>query len=230
MIKKKALIVVTSVEKYPEMERATGLWLGEAVHFYEKLADKGFEIDFVSPRGGYTPLDPVSLQMMVQPVDWKCYADKDFREQLANAMKPGDVKAEDYDVIYFAGGHGVVWDFPDNAELQEISRKIYENGGIVSSVCHGAVGLFNIKLSDGSLLINEKTLTGFSNQEEVAAELADHMPYLTEDELIRRGAKYVKGDQPFTSFAVADGRLVTGQNPQSGGAVAEKVLEVLGIK
>lgn len=227
---KKALIVVTSVEKYPEMERATGLWLGEAVHFYEKLTAEGFEIDFVSPRGGYTPLDPVSLQSMVQPVDWKYYADKDFREKLANAMKPGEIKAEDYDVIYFAGGHGVVWDFPDNAELQEISRKIYENGGIVSSVCHGAVGLFNIKLSDGSLLINEKTLTGFSNQEEIAAELADHMPYLTEDELVKRGAKYVKGDQPFTSFAVADGRLVTGQNPQSGGAVAEKVLEVLGVK
>ncbi|WP_172278641.1 type 1 glutamine amidotransferase domain-containing protein [Chryseobacterium sp. LAM-KRS1] len=226
-MKKRALIVVTSVEKYPEMDRATGLWLGEAVHFYEKLSQKGYEIDFVSPRGGYTPLDPVSLQMFVQPVDWKYYADQSFREKLANTLEPKDIHAEDYEVIYYSGGHGVVWDFPDNKELQDISRKIYENGGVVSSVCHGAVGLFNIRLSDGELLIKGKTLTGFSNSEEVAAELADHMPYLTEDVLKSKGANYVKADKDFISFAVADGRLVTGQNPQSGGAVGEKVLEIL---
>ncbi len=226
-MKKKALIVVTSVEKYPEMDRATGLWLGEAVHFYEKLHEKGYEIDFVSPKGGYTPLDPVSLQMFVQPSDWKYYADETFRGKLADTFKPADINAEDYSVIYYSGGHGVVWDFPENAELQETARKIYENGGVVSSVCHGAVGLFNIKLSDGELLIKGKTLTGFSNSEEIAAELADHMPYLTEDVLKSRGAHYVKADQDFVSFAVSDGRLVTGQNPQSGGAVGEKVLEIL---
>ena len=146
---------------------------------------------------------------------------------MANTLEPKDIHAEDYEVIYYSGGHGVVWDFPDNKELQDISRKIYENGGIVSSVCHGAVGLFNIRLSDGELLIKGKTLTGFSNSEEVAAELADHMPYLTEDVLKSKGANYVKADKDFISFAVADGRLVTGQNPQSGGAVGEKVLEIL---
>lgn len=226
-MKKKALIVVTSVEKYPEMERATGLWLGEAVHFYEKLHEQGYEIDFVSPRGGYTPLDPVSLQMFVQPADWKYYADEPFRNKLGNTLQPKDIRPEDYGVIYYSGGHGVVWDFPDNTELQEIARSIYENGGIVSSVCHGAVGLFNIRLSDGELLIKGKTLTGFSNAEEIAAELADHMPYLTEDVLKTKGAHYVKAEQDFVPFAVSDGRLVTGQNPQSGGAVAEKVLEIL---
>lgn len=230
MSKKKALIVVTSVEKYPDMDRATGLWLGEAVHFYEKLAKKDFEIDFVSPRGGYTPLDPVSLQEYVQPIDWEYYHDKTFREKLANTKKPSEINAADYDVIYFAGGHGVIWDFPDNQQLQEISRKIYENGGVVSSVCHGAVGLLNIKLPDGKLLIEGKKLTGFSNEEEIAAKLADHVPFLTEDELVKRGADYVKADEPFTPFAVADGRLVTGQNPQSGGKVAEKVLEVLNVE
>lgn len=224
---KKALIVVSSTEKYPNMDRATGLWLGEAVHFYEKLHKKGIEIDFVSPKGGYTPLDPISLQMNVQPIDWEFYADAEFRKKLATTKKPNEVNADDYNVIYFAGGHGVVWDFPENKELQELSRKIYENGGIVSSVCHGAVGLFNITLSNGELLIKDKTLTGFSNQEEILAELADHMPYLTEDELVKRGAKYVKAEQPFTSFAVVDGRLVTGQNPQSGAEVGDKVLMIL---
>lgn len=224
---KKALIVVSSTEKYPNMDRATGLWLGEAVHFYEKLHQQGIEIDFVSPKGGYTPLDPISLQMMVQPIDWKFYADDEFRNKLATTKKPKEVNADDYNVIYFAGGHGVVWDFPENKELQELSRKIYENGGIVSSVCHGAVALFNITLSNGELLIKDKTLTGFSNQEEILAELADHMPYLTEDELVKRGAKYVKAEHPFTSFAVVDERLVTGQNPQSGAEVGEKVLAIL---
>ncbi|UKB81604.1 type 1 glutamine amidotransferase domain-containing protein [Chryseobacterium sp. MEBOG07] len=226
-MKKKALIVVTSVEKYPNMERATGLWLGEAVHFYEKLHEKDYEIDFVSPKGGYTPLDPISLQMFVQPVDWKYYGDDIFREKMANTLKPEEINPKDYGVIYYTGGHGVVWDFPDNKELKEIARSIYEDGGIVSSVCHGAVGLFNIKLSNGERLINGKTLTGFSNSEEIAAELADHMPYLTEDVLKSNGAHYVKADQDFIPFAVSDGRLVTGQNPQSGGAVADKVLEML---
>lgn len=226
-MKKKALIVVTSVEKYPNMERATGLWLGEAVHFYEKLDEKGYEIDFVSPKGGYTPLDPISLQMFVQPVDWKYYADEAFRKKLGNTLQPQDINPNDYNVIYYTGGHGVVWDFPDNKELQEIACSIYEDGGIVSSVCHGAVGLFNIKLSNGEHLINGKTVTGFSNSEEIAAELADHMPYLTEDVLKSKGAHYVKADQDFTPFAVSDGRLVTGQNPQSGSAVADKVLEIL---
>jgi putative intracellular protease/amidase len=226
---KKALIVVTSVEKYPNMDRATGLWLGEAVHFYEKLHKKGIEIDFVSPRGGYTPLDPVCLQMFVQPVDWEYYADEVFRSKLANTLRPEEINPDDYNIIYYAGGHGVVWDFADNEALQKIACSIYEKGGIVSSVCHGAVGLFNIKLSDGTLLIKGKTLTGFANSEEIAAELEDHMPYLTEDVLKSRGANYVKAEQDFVSFAVADGRLVTGQNPQSGGAVADKVLEVLGL-
>ncbi|MDC8099825.1 MULTISPECIES: type 1 glutamine amidotransferase domain-containing protein [Chryseobacterium] len=226
-MKKKVLIVVTSVEKYPDMDRATGLWLGEAVHFYEKLLEKGYDIDFVSPRGGYTPLDPISLQMFVQPSEWKFYADEVFRQKLATTLKPEEINPEEYSVIYYTGGHGVVWDFPENETLQQIAQKIYENGGIVSSVCHGAVGLFNIKLSNGELLINGKTLTGFSNSEEIASELADHMPYLTEDVLKTKGAHYVKADQDFVSFAVSDGKLVTGQNPQSGGAVAEKVLEIL---
>ena len=227
MEQKKALIVVTSVEKYPEMERATGLWLGEAVHFYDKMVTAGKEVDFVSPRGGYTPLDPVSIQHFVQPVDWKYYADENFRNKLANTMKPEEVQASDYDVVYYAGGHGVVWDFPDDKGLQNIARSIYENNGVVSSVCHGAVGLFNVTLSDGSLLIKGKTVTGFSNSEEIAAELADHMPYLTEDVLKKQGANYVKAEQNFTPFAVTDGRLVTGQNPQSGGVVGNQVLEAL---
>ncbi len=223
---KKMLVVLTSYPKYPNLERATGLWLGEAVHFVKKVEAAGYQIDYVSPKGGYTPIDPHSLAM-ADATDWEWYQNSDFMSRLGATLKPSQVNPNDYSVIYYAGGHGVVWDFPDNEELQAISRSIYENGGIVSSVCHGAVGLLNIKLSDGALLIKGKEVTGFSNAEEKLAELDKYVPYLTEDEMVKRGAVYKKAAEPWAPFAVADQRVVTGQNPASGGPVAELVLKEL---
>ncbi|MCY1488298.1 Molecular chaperone Hsp31 and glyoxalase 3 [compost metagenome] len=223
---KKMLVVLTSFPKYPNLARATGLWLGEAVHFVKKVEAAGYQVDYVSPQGGYTPIDPHSLAM-AEEVDWEWYQNKAFMDRLGTTLRPSEVNPDDYVAIYYAGGHGVVWDFPDNQELQAISRRIYEQGGIVSSVCHGAVGLLNIKLSDGSLLIAGKEVTGFSNAEEQLAELDKYVPYLTEDEMVKRGARYTKAAEPWAPFAVADRRVVTGQNPASGGPVAELVLKEL---
>lgn len=223
---KKILVVLTSVEKYPNLNRATGLWLGEAVHFVRQVEAAGYSVDYVSPQGGYTPIDPHSLAM-AEPIDWQWYHDKVFMNRLGATLKPSEVNPKDYVAIYYAGGHGVIWDFPDNPQLQALSRQIYENGGVVSSVCHGAVGLLNIKLSDGRLLIKGKTVTGFSNEEEKLAELDEFVPFLTEDELVARGAHYQKAAKPWEAFAVADGRLITGQNPASGGAVADLVLAAI---
>jgi Putative intracellular protease/amidase len=226
---KKILVVLTSVEKYPDLDRPTGLWLGEAVHFVHKVQAAGFKVDYVSPQGGYTPIDPHSLAAdMASPIDWQWYHDKAFMNRLGATLKPDQVNPDDYIAIYYAGGHGVIWDFPDNTQLQALSRRIYEQGGVVSSVCHGAVGLLNIKLSDGELLIKGKKVTGFSNEEEELAGLTKHVPYLTETELVKRGAIYQKADAPWAPFAIADGRLITGQNPASGGSVAELVLKAIG--
>jgi putative intracellular protease/amidase len=222
----KILVVLTSVEKYPNLNRPTGLWLGEAVHFVKKVQDAGFSVDYVSPQGGYTPIDPHSLTM-AEPIDWEWYQNKEFMNRLGTTLKPGEINPQDYIAIYYAGGHGVIWDFPDNEMLQSISREIYEQGGFVSSVCHGAVGLLNIKLSDGSLLIKDKKVTGFSDEEEKLAELDQFVPFLTETELINQGAIYQKADQPWVSFAVEDQRLITGQNPASGGAVADLLIAAL---
>ncbi|GGI40679.1 type 1 glutamine amidotransferase domain-containing protein [Mammaliicoccus stepanovicii] len=223
----KILIAVTSVSKYPELDRATGLWLGEAVHFADEFYKNGYEIDFVSPKGGYTPIDPESLKAEVMTeLDWKYYQDTEFMNKLGNTLKASEINPDLYDVIYYAGGHGVIWDFKDDKNLQEISHKVYTNHGIVSSVCHGAIGLLNIKDSEDNFLINGKELTGFSNSEEIEAGLDQHVPYLTEDELKNRGAKYVK-EANWSSYAVQDDRLVTGQNPQSGQAVAIKIIEML---
>ncbi|MGF6593866.1 type 1 glutamine amidotransferase domain-containing protein [Pseudomonas sp. 2835] len=226
---KKILVVLTNTAKYPTLKRATGLWLGEAVHFVDKVEKAGYKVDYLSPGGGYVPIDPHSLQMAAD-IDWQWYQDKAFMNRLGKTLSPGEVKVQDYSAIYYAGGHGVIWDFPDNSELQDLARRIFEAGGVVASVCHGAVGLLNIKLSDNTLLVKDREVTGFSDTEEKLAELDKVVPYLTETELKARGGLYRKAEEPWQAFAIADqkeGRLITGQNPASGGAVADLVLTAL---
>lgn len=226
MSEQKILVVLTSIEKYPTLNRATGLWLGEAVHFVKKVEEAGYEVDYVSPQGGYTPIDPHSLTM-ADELDWQWYQNKDFMNRLGNTLKPSKVNPHNYIAIYYAGGHGVMWDFPDNEELQTISQKIYENGGYVSAVCHGSVALLNTKLSDGNYLIKGKKVTGFSNDEEKQIELDKAVPFLTEDALVEKGGIYQKASEPWDVFVVADNRVITGQNPASSAKVADVLLENL---
>ncbi|MGL4452923.1 MAG: type 1 glutamine amidotransferase domain-containing protein [Sarcina sp.] len=224
---KKILVVVTNVSKYETAERPTGLWLGEAVHFVDVMEKAGYEIDYVSANGGYTPIDPHSLSndFMTQ-TDWNYYTNKNFMDKLGNTLSVNEINTDDYEAIYYTGGHGVVWDFPNNEKMQKIAAQIYEKGGIVSSVCHGAAGLINIKLSNGKNLVDGIKLTGFSNSEEVAAGLDKLVPFLTETELVNSGANYVKGAD-WSEFAVSQDRVVTGQNPASGAAVAREILNIL---
>ncbi|KNX77724.1 peptidase C56 [Pseudomonas sp. 250J] len=222
---KKLLVVLTNTAKYPTISRATGLWLGEAVHFVDKVQQAGFSVDYVSPAGGYVPIDPHSLRVAPE-LDWQWYNDKTFMNRLGATLSPGQVKAEQYSGIYYTGGHGVMWDFPDNQPLQELARRIYESGGAVAAVCHGVVGLLNIKLSDNSLLLRGRKVTGFSNIEEKLAELVGEVPFLTENELGARGGQYEAVD-PDTPFVVEDGSLITGQNPASTAGVAEAVIRYL---
>jgi len=226
---KKILVVLTNTAKYPTLKRATGLWLGEAVHFVEVALKAGYDVDYVSPNGGYVPIDPHSLQMAPE-LDWQWYDDKAFMNRLGATLSPGEVRASDYRAIYYTGGHGVMYDFPDNQPLQALARSIYENNGVVAAVCHGVVGLLNIKLSDNSLLLKDRQVTGFSNTEEKLAELDKVVPFLTENELIARGGNYSKDDDPWMPFVVCDDRLITGQNPASTGLLAEKVIAALKLQ
>ena len=196
------------------------------MHFVDEVQKAGYAVDYVSPMGGYVPIDPHSLQMAPE-LDWQWYDDKAFMNRLGNTLTPGQIKADNYCAIYYAGGHGVVWDLPENAPLQELARRIYEAGGVVAAVCHGVVGLLNIKLSDNSLLVRGRQVTGFSNTEEKLAELDKVVPYLTENELVARGGKYSKHEDPWAAYVVSDDRLITGQNPASSQRVAQQVLERL---
>jgi putative intracellular protease/amidase len=192
------------------------------------FAEKGWEQRLVSPRGGLSPLEPRSLKWPNLDATAKAWLADDARKALlANTARPDEIDASTFDAIYFTGGHAVMWDFADDAGLQRLTREIYERGGVVSSVCHGYCGLLNAKLSDGTLLVAGRRLTGFSWTEEVLAGVAGKVPYNVEEEMKRRGALYEKNLLPFTSKVVVDGRLVTGQNPQSAKATAEKVAALL---
>lgn len=225
---KRILHVVSNVAHYADPADPTGLWLSELTHAYDLFAAKGYVQRIVSPKGGVTPLEPRSLKWPNRDASAKAWlADDAHRALLANTAKPEDIDPADFDAIYFTGGHAVMWDFPDDAGLQRLTRAIYERGGIVASVCHGYCGLLNTRLSDGSLLVAGRRLTGFSWREEILAGVAKKMPYNAEEQMKRRGARYEKALLPFVPKVVVDGRLVTGQNPQSAKATALRVAELL---
>lgn len=225
---KRILLVVTNVSHYADPSQPTGLWLSELTHANDIFAAKGFEQQIVSPQGGKSPLEPRSLKWPYYAASAKAWLGDESRMALLSATaQPAEIDPASVAAIYFAGGHGVMWDFPDDKDLQRITCEIYERGGVVSAVCHGYCGLLNVKLSDGSLLVAGRRLTGYSWIEEVLAGVAKKVPYNCEAEMKRRGALYEKGWLPFTSKVVVDGRLVTGQNPQSAKATAKQVAALL---
>ncbi len=217
---KKILFVVTSHDKKGNTGEATGYYLSEVSHAWDVLHDAGYEIDFVSPKGGKSPVDGFDLK---DPINKKFWEDSLYHSKIEQTMKPTDVIPADYSVIYYAGGHGTMWDFPDNEELAKLAATIYENGGLVAAVCHGPSGLINIKLSNGKYLVDGKKVNSFTNEEETAVKLEKVVPFMLETKLIERGAKFEKSGN-FEPHVVSDQRLITGQNPQSAKSVAEAIL------
>lgn len=222
-MKKKILFVVTSHDKKGSTGEPTGYYLAEVSHAWKVLKEAGYEIDFVSPKGGKPPVDGFDLTDAENKEFWE---DKYYQDKINNSQKPVDVKSEDYQAIYYAGGHGAVWDLPDNAEIWAIAAKIYENNGVVAAVCHGPAGIVNIKLNNGKYLVDGKKVNGFTNEEETAVKLDKVVPFLLEDKLIERGGIYEKS-APWKEHVVTDQRLVTGQNPQSARAVGRALLALL---
>lgn len=223
--KRRVLVVMTNHSKYPSRSDTTGLWLTELTHFYEVFNAAGVAMDFVSPQGGDVPLDERSLGWLFSDKNAKVLLKQpEFVQKLQQTKSPAEVNATDYDVIFFTGGHGTMWDFRNNTELKRVAEGIYQNGGIVSSVCHGAAGLLNLENKDGTTLIAGRKVTGFSNLEETLSGVESQVPFALQTEMQKKGAKYEKGFLPFGSHVVVDGRLVTGQNPGSSKEVAQAVL------
>jgi len=222
------LHVVTNVDAYDDPDDPTGLWLSELAHAWEVFEKLGYAQTIVSPKGGRSPLEPRSLKFPNYDRVARAWRNDPARMALLEkTLSPDQIDAADFDAIYFTGGHAVMYDFPDSEGLQRITREMWEQGKIVSSVCHGYCGLLNVRLSDGSLLVDGKHLTGFAWQEEVLARVDKLVPYNAEEEMKKRGALYEKAKLPFVSYAVTDGRLVTGQNPGSAKETAQKVAALL---
>jgi putative intracellular protease/amidase len=218
-MKKSILIVVTSANQI-NSEKSTGLWLSEFAETYIEFSKQGFDITVASPLGGKTPIDKNSLSADLRQEIL------DTEKFLANTIKLDGVKAADYDVIFLPGGHGTMFDLPDNEKLQILLREFYEAGKIVAAVCHGPAGLVNAKLSDGKYLVEGKRITAFTDTEEKAAGLDQFMPFLLESKLRKAGPLFVAAPDWSDHYEV-DGNLITGQNPQSTLSVAKEVIAKL---
>jgi putative intracellular protease/amidase len=223
---KKILVVLTNHDTLGDSGKPTGYWLSEVSHFYDVVARAGYEVDFISPKGGKAPLDPVSVKLN-DPVNREFMENPQLMARLDTTLSPDEVHLENYAAIYYVGGHGPIWDVATDEKIAAIASGIYENNGIVSAVCHGAAGLLNVKDSNGELLLKGRKVTGFSNLEETLVRKSKWVPYQLESELKERGAQYTKAALPGVSHVEVTGRIVTGQNPRSAKAVAEEVVKLL---
>lgn len=222
------LFVLTSHDRKGTIDDAdaapSGFYLSEVAHPYRVLTGAGFDIDFVSPKGGKTHVDGLDLS---DPVNAEFWNDPVLRAAAEETLAPTDVTAAEYAAIYFAGGHATMWDLPDSAGLAHLTARIYEQGGVVAAVCHGPAGLINVKLRDGSYLVDGKQVAAFTNDEERAIGLDETVPFLLADALTAHGAIHLPAAE-FEKQVVVSERLVTGQNPASAAGVAEAMLPLLG--
>ena len=221
-MKEKILFVVTSHGELGDSGRKTGYFLSEVTHPWSVLGEK-YDIDVVSPKGGRPPVDGFNLE---DAINRKFWDNPEWQDIMSNTKTPDQINPEEYVAIFYAGGHGAMFDFPGNKELAEIASKIYTNGGIVSAVCHGPAGLVNILLPDGSNLIKGKKFDCFTNAEEIANGTAQFMPFMLQTALEEKGGIF-EGAAPWSDHVVRDGRLITGQNPQSALDLGKTLLEAL---
>jgi putative intracellular protease/amidase len=221
----KILMVLTSHDQLGNTGHKTGFWLEEFAAPYYVFKDAGAEITLASPKGGQPPLDPKSDEPGAQTAATARFkADSASQAALAGTLKLADIRAADYDAVFYPGGHGPLWDLAEDPDSIALIESMYAQGKPVAAVCHAPGVLRNAKAADGSPLVAGKSVTGFSNTEEAAVGLTDIVPFLVEDELKSKGGRYSRGAD-WQSHVVRDGNLVTGQNPASSEAAAKSVLE-----
>lgn len=221
---RRVAIVLTNYAQLGDTGRSTGFYLSEATHPYEVFTNAGYAVDFLSPQGGLAPMDGVKRD---DPINAAFLADPALVERTRTTGNLAEADPADYDAVFFAGGHGTMWDFPDSAGVQRIIRGVYEHGGVVAAVCHGPAALVNARLSDGTYLVANKQVAAFTDEEETAVELQNVVPFMLESTLRARGATFVEAPNFLPKVAVS-GRLVTGQNPASATGTAQAVVRVLG--
>jgi putative intracellular protease/amidase len=217
---KQILMVLTSHADLGGV-RNTGFYVPEAMEVFNVFKAQGYKVDFVSPKGGKPPMDgfkadnPEHVQFMAEA-----------GAQLEHTLIPAQVNSSQYDAVVYVGGHGTMWDFPDNPELSSLASSIHERGGVIGAVCHGPAGIVNIRTSNGEFLVKGQTVATFTNAEEEAVSLTNIVPFLLETKLRERGANIVTAPNFEANVQVSD-RLVTGQNPASSVPLAHAIVQLL---
>ena len=221
----RVLIVVTNHGQLGSTGKETGYYLREVSYPHHVLTEAGYEVDFVSPKGGAAPMDPGSKDLDDE-VNKAFVENEDLMAALQNTLAPDAINPDEYVAIFYAGGHGTMWDLPDCDALAQLAVAIYEGGGAIGAVCHGPAGLLNMKLSNGRHLVDGKRIAAFTDEEETAVGLENVGPFLLASEFEKRGAVHTKAEN-FKPHVEVDGRLVTGQNPPSAKGTAEALVQVL---
>lgn len=220
------LMVLTSHERLADTGKKTGFWLEEFAAPYYTFLDAGVNVTLASPAGGQPPLDPNSDTPDAQTEFTERFkADNEAQQRLATTKKLADVSVDDFDSVFYPGGHGPLWDLAVDKNSIALIENFVKSDKPVAFVCHSPAALKNVKI-DGEYLVNGKKVTGFSNSEEDAVGLSDVVPFLLEDALKEHGGHYEKGDD-WASFVVEDGLLITGQNPASSEDTAKRLLKKL---
>ena len=226
----KILMVLTSHDKLGDTGRKTGFWLEEFAAPYYTFKEAGADIVLASPKGGQPPLDPKSNEPNFQTdLTHRFEADADAKAQLATTLRLDSVKAEDFDTVFYPGGHGPMWDLAEDENSIKLVESFLAAGKTFALVCHAPGALRHVKTPDGKPLVEGKTVTGFTNGEEEEVGLTKVVPFLVEDELMSLGAAFSKVKN-WGVHTVADGQLITGQNPASSGPAAKLLIDTLNKK
>ncbi|MGV2872043.1 type 1 glutamine amidotransferase domain-containing protein [Colwellia sp. E150_009] len=224
---KKILMVLTSHADLGNTGEKTGFWIEEFASPYYTFKKAGVEITLASPLGGQPPIDPKSeLDDFQTPATKKYYVDSKTQNAVANTCVLAELKADDFDAVFYPGGHGPLWDLTNNTDSIQLIEHFLATNKPIAAVCHATAAFLNVKNSAGEYAIKGKVITGFTNSEEAAVELTNVVPFLLEDELIKRGGDYQKVED-WHAFAVQDSLIISGQNPASSTLVAEKLLSYL---
>lgn len=222
----KVLFIATSHHQLGDTDQETGVHLFELTKPFMLLTRAGIDVDIASPKGGAVPVDPGSYDL--EDATNKDFMDhNDYRHKLENSIALREVNANQYQAVYFPGGHGTMWDFPDNPLIEAIVQNIYERSqGYVGAVCHGSAALVSLRLANGDFLVKDRNLTCFTNSEEIKVEKDKIVPFMLETVLVEQGAHF-KGAALFAENVIEDGHLITGQNPASAAGIAQKLIKHL---
>jgi putative intracellular protease/amidase len=225
----KILMVLTSHDQLGNTGRKTGFWLEEGAAPYFVFRDAGVQLTLASPKGGQPPIDPKSDQPENQtPAQARFKKDEAAQKAFANTVRLADVKAQDFDTVFYPGGHGPMWDLAEDPVSIALLESFYNSGKPIALVCHSPGVLRHVKYQ-GEPLVKGKHVTGFTNGEEEEMKLTHVVPFLVEDELLRLGAIFEK-KADWQPFSITDGRLITGQNPASSTGTAQALLKLVGLK